>query len=403
MMYIIYNHDGSIKEKNLNEFIQQGDNLTKKIGVAIEGYEPTEFSLSAVFKLPNGEQTVLVSDTADTIETLNHESYEGVVLSLSEAETALEGVIKMIIRALKNDTDETLTTFVAYLVINEGADPGSVAMMSVEAYEALIRTLNSKAGIDQVVENIRWADYVVGESTLEDLYNFITNNTFKQVVTAVVRFAYGGMYFVSFVKTSSGATTYAFEMEEVASVTKNNAASRYVGTNVSGDAILSAIMEKTSDYYFPYLTKNNGVESVYVTVGNKTMKDIYDEVYHNNDGQLKFIELWDSTQGGLTGCYLGWMIHSSNGYYFDFDYISPQLDNTNARFMGGPLTGSEGFGDVFSTSSEFYHPIASNPMKHSNDMIIGGSSGLPTRLAKPDSTGTFSLKCVNGVISWVEE
>ena len=497
MMYLLFNEYGAIKDKQINEWIVQGSNNVNKIGVAIDGVDPTSFVLVGVCKLPNGE--VITTEPVDEQAEIIDGVY-GVVFSLSKKITALEGTLRINIQAINTTTDKIITSYTVFLCVNEGVDPGEIVMMTADQYQNLLskieldvqntdlansvrkieynasgktmgelatvidgssvvglslsglgnyngiyfgsiyqassnvyfeierfshdgsysknRWVGSCAASTLVSDvltssssfyqpyalakdlNIKWDNYVSGTSTLADLYNFITNNTFKQVVTAIVRFAEGGVYSVSFVKTSAEATTYGFEMEEYASVTKNNAASRYVGTNVSGDTILSAIMEKTSPYYFPYLTKNNGIESVYVTVGNKTIKDIYDEVYHDNDGQLKFLELWDSTQGGLTGRYLGWMIKTSNNYYFDFDYISPQLDNTNARFMGGPLTGSEGFGDVFSTSGEFYHPIASNPMTATGDLIIGGSSGLPARLAKGSAGQILAMNSQGTTPEW---
>jgi len=132
MMYIIFNHDGSIKEKNLNEFIQQGDNLTKKIAVAIIGYEPLAFSLIGTFKLPNGDTEVLTSD-----ESIEIQGLPGVVLSLTEDITSLAGIVRMNIQAV-NTSDVVLVSYSAYLTINEGDNPGTVAMMSIEQYQYLI-------------------------------------------------------------------------------------------------------------------------------------------------------------------------------------------------------------------------------------------------------------------------
>lgn len=134
MMYIIFNHDGSIKEKNLTEFIQQGDNLTKKIAVAIEGIEPAALGIIGTFKLPNNETTVLTSSDTTTIKG----TYPGVILALTEAETALAGVVRMNIQAVNPLTEEVYVTYSTFLMINEGDNPGTVAMMSVEAYQNLI-------------------------------------------------------------------------------------------------------------------------------------------------------------------------------------------------------------------------------------------------------------------------
>ncbi len=42
-----------------------------------------------------------------------------------------------------------------------------------------------------------------------------------------------------------------------------------------------------------------------------------------------------------------------------------------------------------------------NPMTTALDLMYGGVSGLPTRLAGPSTSGTFALQCIDGVFTWV--
>lgn len=147
MMYIIYNHDGSIKDKNLTEFIQQGDNLTKEIAVAIIGIEPIAISLVAHFTLPNGAKTTLIG--TESVNILGQ--YPGKVIELTDAETALNGLLKMNIQALNASNDQILTSYTAYLTINSGVEPGEIAMMSEKALNDLIAMIERDVQNDECI------------------------------------------------------------------------------------------------------------------------------------------------------------------------------------------------------------------------------------------------------------
>jgi len=48
-------------------------------------------------------------------------------------------------------------------------------------------------------------------------------------------------------------------------------------------------------------------------------------------------------------------------------------------------------------------PGFANPMTTLNDLICGGEAGEPTRLSPPEAKGSYTLKCVDGVMSWVPD
>lgn len=149
MMYVIYNYDGSIKYKLLNEFVVQGNNNVNEIFVCIEGREPEEYSLYANFKLPNGSTTTVVSGESveETIENIG--TFEGYKIKLTSAETLVAGALQMNVIALDiNDTK--LVAFSTYITINEsGIELSDPVIITVQEYQNLIETLGNQITRDE--------------------------------------------------------------------------------------------------------------------------------------------------------------------------------------------------------------------------------------------------------------
>ena len=158
-MYIIYNQDGSIKESNINEYIQQGNNLVNEFAIQIEGYNINEYVLSATFTLPNGDKTTIVSD--ETTESDEY-PYPARKLALTNDETALAGTLKMNIQAIFGST--ILTSHTVYLQVNDGTSENSAVLITQQQYENLIgyymNNLNEKADkcIPQTAGNLAGLD-----------------------------------------------------------------------------------------------------------------------------------------------------------------------------------------------------------------------------------------------------
>ena len=160
-MYIIYNEDGSIKAKNLNEFIQQGNSYVNFIEVYRENWEPEDYSLIAHFELANGTKEN-VSTSEEVSREIDGIIYYGRAISLSKLETALSGPLKMNLQIVDNETERVLTTYTVYLSINSGVDPGEIAFMSQEEYQNLLEQLQEVSGgsvskeyVDEQDANIR--------------------------------------------------------------------------------------------------------------------------------------------------------------------------------------------------------------------------------------------------------
>ena len=89
MMYLIYNHDGSIKLTNLNEVITQGSTTTE-IFVAIDGFSITTHEAIATYILPNKSESAGNGVATEDVEVLDGE-YDGWVFSLTQDETYYYG------------------------------------------------------------------------------------------------------------------------------------------------------------------------------------------------------------------------------------------------------------------------------------------------------------------------
>jgi len=142
MMYVIYNNDGSIKYKLLNEFVEQGNNNVNEVFVAIEGRE--NWALYASFKLPNGSTTTAVSSTPTTEFIENIGTFTGRKILLSNAETLVAGALQMNVVCL-DENDTKLVAFNTYITVNEtGIQLSDPITLTVQEYENLLVEIKGK-------------------------------------------------------------------------------------------------------------------------------------------------------------------------------------------------------------------------------------------------------------------
>ena len=143
MMYVIYNNDGSIKAKNLNEVVIQGSNGVNELFVAIIGRSASTYSLCAIFKLPNDTTRTVLSSDAVT-ETIEGTEYTGIKIALTDAETMLDGVLQMNVIAL-DQNDVKLVAFSTYITINEsGITLSDPVLITLQEYLNLINNIYTK-------------------------------------------------------------------------------------------------------------------------------------------------------------------------------------------------------------------------------------------------------------------
>lgn len=167
LMYIIYNSDGSIKEKSFPSYVNQGSSGVNKVFVAVDGYNNESLSVSGVFKLPNRD----VSSVAfvDDEETINGEAVSGKSYNLTEAQTYYNGILLLSINAFLND-NSNLFTYTAKITINETTYQAETddSKITNGQYNSLVAALNGKEA--------KYSTYTIRfYGTLTDLTNDLDN------------------------------------------------------------------------------------------------------------------------------------------------------------------------------------------------------------------------------------
>lgn len=145
MMKIIYNLDGSIKEKFINEVIEQGSNNVTKIGFKVDSLDLSEYAITASFKLPN-DRTII----PQVVTTTEDGFY---VLKLSSDVTLLDGTLT--INYVITKQDETLVTDNLYLYVNKtGVSANDPVIITRQQYESFFTSLSGKEDSSNKVTEI---------------------------------------------------------------------------------------------------------------------------------------------------------------------------------------------------------------------------------------------------------
>ena len=140
MNFIIFNHDGSIKNVNFAEIIVQGNNLVDEIFVAVEGRSTDSYMATAYFELPNGESNFLT--TTPYSHSIDQSPYNGYKFILTGAQTALYGRVRMSLK-LEGIQGETLWTYEQVLTINKSGYNPDFTMITMSQYAALVQAMGS--------------------------------------------------------------------------------------------------------------------------------------------------------------------------------------------------------------------------------------------------------------------
>lgn len=138
-MYAIFNKDGSVKETQLNEYVNQRSSGVNFIDVSVDGYDASEYIADAVFVLPNGELT-RETGVYTTFKDSDGER-TGYRITLTEAETEYLGEVKLTLNMAFSD-GRTLYTYRVSIVVNETTEKGGV-YITYDQYEALLRAMTS--------------------------------------------------------------------------------------------------------------------------------------------------------------------------------------------------------------------------------------------------------------------
>lgn len=138
-MYIIFNKDGSVKETQLNEYVNQRSSGVNFIDVSVDGYDPSEYIADGVFLLPNGDMTRETGVYSDFKDSKGART--GYRLTLTDAETEYLGELKLTVNMAFRD-GRALYTYRVSIVVNETTEKGGV-YITYDQYEALLRAMTS--------------------------------------------------------------------------------------------------------------------------------------------------------------------------------------------------------------------------------------------------------------------
>lgn len=170
MMYIIYNSDGSINKKNINEYIQQGNSYANVLFVTVKDTDIEDYTCQAVITLPNGQNVGGIIEPSDEPVTIDDVEYNGYYITLDETCTLMAGAIRISI-ALTLDEVRTVT-YPIYLNVNATPyDADAPVMISYNQYLYLTNLIESQSYVYNSTITMKLNGATVGTFNLNQSSN----------------------------------------------------------------------------------------------------------------------------------------------------------------------------------------------------------------------------------------
>lgn len=133
MDYLLFNEDGSIKQSDLHQYVQEGDN-NKKVLVKVDGLETGAELAQAICRLPNGQAVALAGVwNADEL---------GWIFTFTSSVTLYYGVVLVAIRISENDINKVMFPF-SLMVNQTGVNPNTDTGISLEELDAYLLTIKN--------------------------------------------------------------------------------------------------------------------------------------------------------------------------------------------------------------------------------------------------------------------
>lgn len=133
MDYLLFNEDGSIKQSNLNQYVQEGDN-NKQVLVAVIGLESGTALPEAICRLPNGQSVTLAG--------VWNEDEHGWIFTFTSSVTLYPGVVLVAIRISENGINRVMFPF-SLMVNQTGVNPNTDTGISLEELDAYLLTIKN--------------------------------------------------------------------------------------------------------------------------------------------------------------------------------------------------------------------------------------------------------------------
>ena len=143
MNYVLFNHDGSIKRTNFTDVINQNNDGVNDIFVYVDGLEESGHSLTGFFVLPDGTNRVEIGEWTEDVEYIEGKYKNGWILTITENETFLPGIVYLTLQVEDTTNNKTLYTYRVALTINKTANVGEVTSITLAQYTQLKNYVDS--------------------------------------------------------------------------------------------------------------------------------------------------------------------------------------------------------------------------------------------------------------------
>lgn len=173
-MYVIFNPDGSVREKQFADYVNQHSDGVNFVDFAIVGFSADKYVASGNFALPNGDVVSKSAVHQKGIKTSNGD-FDGYRLVLSATETEYHGKLGLSISCVDTDKNE-LFTYPVDITVNKTTGAGT-KNITEDQYKSLMATIASYQ-LQFSKTNMR------GYSTLEEAKADVDNLAIGQIVVA---------------------------------------------------------------------------------------------------------------------------------------------------------------------------------------------------------------------------
>lgn len=178
MDYIIFNSDGSIKEKKIKQYIQQGSSGVNQFFIGYHGALESDYC-QAVFTLPNHQTNTVLGSFEEQYGYEPNKKEDGWIITLTSDQTTYGGLLFVAIRIIR---DVILVNYPFALVINEtGVKPDTdsgVTIEELDSYLANLQLLVEQSITNAVQEN---TDGELSETSLNPVQNRVITANLQNV------------------------------------------------------------------------------------------------------------------------------------------------------------------------------------------------------------------------------
>ena len=142
MNYILFNADGSVNKTNFTEVINQ-NNEGDKIFVSVDGLDISSHTCVGIFVLPDKSASVEGGEEKSDYEYAPNKTANGYLITLSQSETALAGIVYLTIQIKESGSRNVLYSYRVPLTINETTALATYVNITLAQYNNLLDYINS--------------------------------------------------------------------------------------------------------------------------------------------------------------------------------------------------------------------------------------------------------------------